>query len=647
MSSSITTSTSSSGTTRVTGLNSGIDVDSIVEQLVTAEKAKKLNKLEQKVQLAEWRQTAYQSIISEIQDFADTYFDSTSSSSLLSATNFKQYTVTSSSSAVSATYTSAASADTHTVLVSQLATAASLSSSGLSQDVTGAAEADYDSLGGTSFVLTVDGTDYTVELDDDVDTLEELQAAIDDAVGDGKLTVAENSKGYLTITAEDSGVDAIAISAPDSGTSALTALGFAATGAVTSNRLDTSETTLADLADSMGFDFNEDDQLEFTINGQSFTFDSSTTVDEMIDEINDSDCGATLAYDETSGELVFTASSTGAGNLLAVSDSGGTFMATVMTEATAGTDAKFTIDGKSYTRSSNTITVDGVTYTLNATTDTDGDGTAETSEAATVSLTLDTDGVYDLISSFVEDYNTLIESLNSIIDEDYDSDYLPLTDAEKEEMTDEEIEAWEEKAKTGILEDDSTITSLLRELRTAVQDSISGVSTSIFDIGIDTGDYSEDGKLVIDEDALKEAIASDPTAIMELFTQSSTSYSGSVTSARKLSSSALSTRYSEEGIAWRFADIIAEYTSTVTDSNGYRGKLVEIAGLADSSIASDNELSEQIDKYTDEISDEEDRLDDYEDSLYDKYTTLETYITNMNTQLSALSSYLNSSTSSS
>lgn len=647
MSSSVTTSTSSSGTTRVTGLNSGIDVDLIVEQLVTAEKSKKLNKLQQKEQRAEWRQDAYQTVITDIQAFADTYFNTTSSSSLLSAKNFKQYTVTSSDSAVSATYTSAASAGTHSVFVSQLATAATLSSSGLSQTVTGGAAVDFDTvaLSGKSVALTVDGTEYTVDLSD-VTSLTTLQTAIDDAAGSGKLTVGTDSSGYLTITAADSGVDAISISAPDSGTSGLSDLGFSATGAVTSNRLDTSKVTLADLADSMDFDFNTDSQLEFTINGETITIDSDATIDELIDEVNNSDCGATLAYDENSGQLVFTASSTGAGNLLSVSDSGGTFMATVMTEATAGKDAVVTIDGNKLTRSSNVVTVNGVTYTLNAVTDSDGDATADSGETATVSLTQDTDGIYDLISSFVEDYNSLIDTINSLLDEEYDSDYPPLTDDEKEEMTDEEIESWEAQAKTGILEDDSTLTSLLRELRSSVQDSISGVSASIFNIGIDTGDYSDNGKLEIDEDALKEAIASDATAVMNLFTKQSSSYSGTAT-VRTLDSSELSTRYSEEGIAYRFYDIIAEYTSTTKDSGGYRGKLVEIAGLADSSIASDNELSEQIDKYNEEIADEEDRLDDYEDSLYDKYTTLETYITNMNTQLSALSLYLNSSTSSS
>ncbi len=634
MASSITTTTVN-GTTRITGLSSGIDVDSIVAQLVTAEKAKKLNKLQQKEQLATWRQTAYQSVIADIKAFADKYFSLTSATSLLSTKNYNKYTVTSSSSAVAATYTSAAGAGSHAVSVSQLATKATLASSGLSRDVAGGRAASYGDLSGKSAVLTVDGTDYTVDLSSVTD-LASLQSALDDAVGDGKLTAGTDTSGCLTITAADSGVNAISISAPASGASGLSDLGFAADGAVTANRIDTTAVTLAGLQEYLGFEFNADGQAVFAINGTTFTFDQDTTIAEMIDEINAGAFGATMAYNATTGELVLTAGKTGAGNLLKVSDSGGTFASAVLTAATAGKDAKLIVDGVSLTRSSNTVTVDGVTYTLNAVT--------AASEDATVSLTLDTDGIYDLISDFAADYNSLIATITSLLKEDYDADYPPLTDDQKAEMSDEEIEKWEAKAKTGILKNDSLLTGFLRELRSAVVDSIAGVSTSIFDLGIDTGDYSKNGQLEIDADALKEAIASDPAAVMNLFTKQSSTYSG-LSTVRTLSAGALSTRYGEEGIAYRFYDIIAEYTATTKDSKGLRGKLVEKAGLADSSIAADNTLSDLIAKYQTEIAAEEDRLDAYEERLYNKYTTLETYISNMNTQLAALSAYLDDSSS--
>lgn len=654
-SSSSISATTVSGTTRITGLSSGLDVDSIVEQLMTAEKAKKLNKLQQKEQLAEWKQEAYRDIIADIQAFTSKYFNTTSSTSLLSQKSFKQYTVTSSSSsAVTASYTSAAGAGSHSIAVSQLATAATLASSAsISGDVRTTSDTDYSSLAGKSFVITVDGVARTISFGSDTDfsgyTTEEmadyLQTAVDAAVGENKVTVTgDDDTGLITFTAavitdadgatSDSGVQAISVSTPGSGTSALAALGFGS-GSVRSNRVDTTA-ALSEIFDSSVF--NDDGQIALTINGVSFTFDAEEdSLKDMISEINAGDCGATLAYDELSGKLVLTASDTGAGAALVLSEpedaeAGQSSLLSILNTATAGLDAKITLDGKTLTRSSNTITVDGVTYTLNAT----------TSEAATVSLTQDVDGICDLITGFVEDYNALIATINSALQEDYDSDYPPLTDDQKEEMTDEEIEKWEAKAKTGILENDSLLTNFLRELRSTMVDSISGLSTTIFDLGIDTGDYDEKGKLEIDEDALKEAIQTDPQAIINLFTKQSAQYSGTST-VRKLDAGALTTRYNEEGLAYRFYDILAKYTSTIRDNSGNKGLMLEKAGVDEDASDTDNTLTTEIEKYQKALAEEEDRLDDYEEKLYAKYTTLETYISKMNAQLSALQSYTSSS----
>jgi flagellar hook-associated protein 2 len=633
-SSSSISSTTVNGRTVISGLSSGLDVDSIVEQLMTA-KATKLNKLQQQQQLAEWRQEAYRSIIEDIQAFASKYFDTTSSSNLMSETTFQQFSVTSSSSAVTASYTSSAASGTHSVEVSQLATAASLATgSRLSADIQGTTAADYDSLAGTSFVISLDGTQTTVTLDSSVTDLDSLQAAIDDAVGEGKVTVSEDESGILTIqSATDSGVQAITISKPSSSgsSSALTALGFSST--TLSNRISTTD-TLETLATTMSssFQFNEDGQVELSINGVSFTFDKDTKLSEMISEINNSDAGATLKYDELNDRLVLTATTTGAQKTLSVSESGSTFLSAALNQSTAGTDAKVTIDGQSLTRSSNTVTVDGVTYTFNQ----------ETTEAATITLTQDVDAIYDSIESFVDDYNALISTINGELSAEYDSDYPPLTEAQEDEMSDEEIENWNEKAKTGLLSNDSILQGLLDDLRMALYDSISGQSATLASIGITTGTYDEKGKLYIDEDKLKEAIQSDPDQVQELFTQQSSDYSGTTT-VRKLSSSERQTRYKQEGIAYRFYDIIQDNISSIRDNSGNKGFLLEKAGIENDASNTDNTLTDMINDYQEKIDKEEDRLDDEEERLYEQYSALETYISQMNAQLSALQSYLSGS----
>ncbi|WP_346356148.1 flagellar filament capping protein FliD [Azotosporobacter soli] len=657
-SSSISTTTVN-GTTRITGLASGLDVDGIVDQLMLAERAKKYNKLTQKEQTAEWKQTAYRTMITDIQDFSSKYFNVSSSTSLLSSKNFLQYAATSTSSAVAVTASSTAKAGSHTVEVCQLATNASLSGSGITKDVQGATTPDYSSLSGESFVLTLDGTDYTVDLDNmtaqDVDG---LQDAIDDAVGEGKVTVSENSSGYLTITSADSGVQAISVSAASSSDSGLTDLGFTSSG-VLSNRLSTSDTlsSIADQLNSGNALTFDNGYLNMTINGVSFSFDEDETLSDMMSEINKSSAGATMTYNSTTGKLALTADDTGAGSSLVAADSGSSnFISALLTTQTDGKDSIVVIDDQRYVRSTNVVTVDGVTYTLNKTTTTDTTTTSSScsSTADTVSVTQDSSGVYDLLKDFVDDYNTLMETINDALDETADSDYPALTDDQKADMTDDEITSWETKAKVGLLEGDSTLTSFLSNLRNALADSISGQSSSLSSIGITASDdYAENGKLSIDESTLEEAIASNPEAVMKLFTQQAsstyTTSSGKTASlgttgiVRSLNASQLSTRYKEEGIAYRFYDIIAKNISTVADSSGNKGLLIEIAGTTEDSSDTDNNLTTLIDKYSEQIDDESDRLDDYEDKLYTKYSALETYISTMNTKLSALSSYTSSS----
>ncbi len=624
------TTTTVNGTTRLTGLSSGIDVDSIVEQLMSAEKTK-LNRLNQQAQLIEWKQEAYRDVISDIQSFANTYFNVTSTSSIMRKSTFQAYSVTSSSSAVTAAYSSDAVAGSHTISVSQLATAASKQTSGrLSKDIEGTAAASFTAAAGKSFVMTVDGTDYTIALGDTVTDVSGLQSAVDTAVGSGKVTVGADSDGILTIAAADgSGVQSVSISDAASN-SALSDLGLTAGAA---NRIDTAS-TLAELAatTAVSFDFDDDGQVALTINGVSFTFDQDMTLAEMMTEINDSDAGVTMKYDKLADKLVLTADKTGAGNTLAVSETGSSFLTAALGQETvAGVDAKLTVDGVSLTRSSNTVTVDGITYTLNK----------ETTEEATINVSQDVDTVYNNIASFVDAYNELISSLNSLLSESYDADYPPLTDDQKAEMSDDEIESWEKKAKVGLLAGDTTMRSFLSNMRNAIINSVSGLSTSITSIGITTGTYDEKGKLYIDEDTLKEAIQSNPEGVMTLFTQTSTSYPGT-TSVRKLNASARAIRTGEEGIAYRIYDILQDNISTITDRGGNKGLLLAKAGTENDTSDSDNMLTEQLEALQKRIAKEEDRLDAKEDQLYEQYTTLETYISTMNSQLSALSSYLSS-----
>lgn len=641
MSSSISTYTTSSGSTAISGLASGIDTATIIDDLITAESTK-LNALKQKQQLAEWKQEAYRSIISDITTFNSTYFSTTSSSSLIKSSNYLQYTASSSdTTAITATAASTATAGSHTITVSQLATAAILTgSSAISKGVVASGTPTYTS--GQSFVITVDGAEYTVEIDSSVTDVDSLQDAIDEAVGTAtsgtstvsKVVVATNSDGYLTFSAgTDSGVQAISI-ADSSSNGVLSDLGFG-TDSSTSNQISTSS-TMATIAAQMStaMTFNSDGEANFTINGVALYCDEDETLSTVIERINSSDAGVTAKYDELTGRLVLTADTLGAGTTITASDTDGSFISSLLGGSlTSGTDSVMTIDGTKLTRNTNSITVDGVTYKLNAV----------TTEAATVTVAQDMEAISSLISNFVDAYNTLIETINDALDETYDSDYPPLTEDQEAEMTETEISNWNEVAKTGLLANDPLLTKMLSTMRNALMNSVSGSSLTLADIGITTGTYTENGKLYLDEDALAEAIESDASAIAELFAQKSTSYSTTTSSGvRALSSSERSTRSSEEGIAWRFYDTLLDYVATGVDSAGNKGFLLERAGIDSDGSDTDNAITKQISEYETRISDEEDRLEALRTRLEAQYSAMESAISELNSQ----SSYIASLTSS-
>jgi flagellar hook-associated protein 2 len=179
--------------------------------------------------------------------------------------------------------------------------------------------------------------------------------------------------------------------------------------------------------------------------------------------------------------------------------------------ATAGGDASVTINGLATTRTSNTFEVNGVQITL----------MKAGGSAASIEQTTDTDKIFESIKTFVSDYNSVLKTVQDKYNESKDRNYLPLTDAQREELTDKQVEQWETKAKAGLLKNDSILNRIISDLRT---DATSIVNTgyskirSLADIGIQTGTYTDQGKLYItNEDKLKQAIADNPEAVKALF----------------------------------------------------------------------------------------------------------------------------------
>ncbi len=638
---------------RLTGL-SGFDTESMVSELMKAERIP-LNALMQKRTLVEWRQAAYREVSSSLIGFKSKFFDIVNRSSyLLSANSVKTMAAKSSNSAyVTATASADAKAGTQSIKVLQLATAdKTVSSERVSKPITGTVnENKLADLAGKKLIVQLDGVNKEITLgnitEDNLAT--ELQTSLDDAFGKNKIKAEDGTEIEVSkfTVAYDKTTNALSINTANGATKVAVygpsetigeSAGLADLGltAGASNRISL-KSTLASLAGSLStaLQFGPDDTVEFTINGSTISAKSTDTLEQVFSKINnDTKANAHISYDEVTDKITLTSKQAGEGNNLKLSESGSNFLAALnLGTITEGQDAKVLLNGtETLVRSSNTITVNGVTYTLNKVHD-------PASEGETITIEQDTDSVIKNVKSFVEEYNKLIASLNGKVSETYDRDYPPLTDEQKEAMEDEDIEKWEKKAKTGILRNDSLLQQITLSMRKALYEKIDGVGLTLKDIGISTGSYTEQGKLYLDEDKLKNALLNKPDEVTKLLngvSPENPSYTRTLTKEQKAD------RYSKSGVFQRLADIIEDNVSTTRNADGKKGILLEKAGIEGDISNTENLIYEELEDFDDRIDTMIDRLTRKEENYYVKFSKLETMLNQMNQQSAWITSQFSS-----
>ena len=269
----------------------------------------------------------------------------------------------------------------------------------------------------------------------------------------------------------------------------------------------------------------------------------------------------------------------------------------------------------------------GRIYSTNWTNDSKFDFTdAVENETYKVGLSKDYTDVKQVIKDFVKDYNQLIEDVYGHIGtaparDSKNNTYEPLTDEEKEEMSEEQVEKWEKAAKKGVIYNDSTVSSIMSQIRTALYNTVTtddGKKFGIFNMGINTiaYDYASHGKLEIDEDKLNEAFDSNPDAIAKLFTDADT------------------------GIMKKIDTILDDAVSSTTSKGVIRGSLIRKAGLEKGSSAKNNEIYRQMESINKRISTLQDRYDAKEDYWWKVFTNLEKMTAKFNDQSAYLANYL-------
>lgn len=271
-------------------------------------------------------------------------------------------------------------------------------------------------------------------------------------------------------------------------------------------------------------------------------------------------------------------------------------------------DSIVQVNGATLTSSNTTLDVNGLSLNLVSASD----------REVKVTVSNDSTAVYDAIKDFVEQYNSALSEMNKYYYADSARGYDPLTDDQKEAMSDEEVEKWETKIKDSLLRRDSTLSGILETFRTSLTGitvkASDGKTYSLANLGITTGkDYKKYGLLHIkgDEDdtdyadsenTLQSMINSDPDIVMEVMS----------------------------GIASNLYNNINKKISTTTTMKSAL------------SFYNDKEMTKQMTQYKKDIKSWETKLSDMEDRYYKQFSAMETALSKLQSQQNSLASYLGS-----
>lgn len=444
------------------------------------------------------------------------------------------------------------------------------------------------------------------------------------------------------------------------------------------------------------FNFDDEDLIKFSINGQIFIFganDNLENIEENIEDIvyvnkglseislntvvktiNSADIGVRAIYDPSIDRFFLQTTNTGEEAELVIDvdqdsrgedfinklklqgsfykegrDENGDLDGTiefvenkpyVLGEKLVGKNALIDFNGATdIEMASNQFTINGISFSLN------------NIGEFNVNVETNVDEFVDKIEEFVEEYNKLVDTTNLLLTQKRYRDYRPLTKAQKNEMDEKDIELWEDKAKSGLLRNDYTISKTMNNIRTWLYRDVEGVSGNfkfITEIGISTEKFSRGsvgGKLEIDEYKLRQAIMEDPDGVLELLFKEANYGHGklegvtSFTNDKDLTREQLEAKRNQSGLITRLYDNLIVGMQDIINKSGpgedaslYRGiksnMLIEFV----TKYGSISELDEDVNTLDDKIEDLNYYLMKKENHYYAKFSAMEKAITRMNQQ---------------
>ena len=492
-------------------------------------------------------------------------------------------------------------------------------------------------LKGKSISVSYGGQTKNIELIGDKEAItsfetfkDSLQNKLNKAFGSENVTVGKDSNGSLTFTAKDN-KQTLQISA---GSKELqNALGITSTQ---SNKISTGS-SLWENRDKLGLEkdtkYNTKEELNkalenFTVNGTKIEgITADTTVSELLTAINNNkDAGVTATYLGSENKFVLSSNEKGEGRKITLGpdpdnpnnkkdDAANLIFGGVSTD---GTDGEMSIlyNGvqTTITSSSNTFSIDGLDIRATNTFNT-GSATAEGGVSFTASA--DTEKVTETVKKFIEAYNAMIDEVRTQATTRPDSNYKPLTEDQKNEMNENSIKNWENKAKEGILYNSSALTDLDNATQGIFSSMMmNGVSYDDLEkIGISfSDDYTAGGKIVFDEEKFKTAMDSDPEKVSDLFTGT-------------------------HGIVNTIDSTLSTYATRYASRNGNSyGVLIEEAGSEKLSLTlTNNSIYKELKDMQETITNLQSQLSTEQDRYISQFTQMERLINQMNSQSSYLS----------
>ena len=553
---------------RFGGLASGIDTDTIIKQLMQAERAP-VDKLEQKKQTTEWKRDAYREINRSLMTLRNSAVD------LMFSRNF--YAKTSSSSDESKISVTAAPSSGNSAVridsVTQLASSATT--------ILDAVDRNGQKLTSTTKLSDMNGF-----------------------VAGQKRVIQETAGTELTIPKD---LDFSTVVLKDAAGNVLDSTDFsydAVTGKVTATNTTNypggviPKDVSASFASGTGFEIQYKSSTTGTY--QKIELGADATVQDLMNKLNSKETGLSAFFESSTGKISLSTKETGATSTIQF-DTNFKSAFSMGTVVPTGQNAKFEVNGIEVERASNTTTIDNMTLTLKST---------FASGPVTLSAATDTQKIFDNIKGFVDKYNETIDLMNKKTREERFRSFAPLTQAQRDELSEDEIKKWEEKAMSGMLRGDTILRGTMDTLRSKWSGATSTTNdldmSRLFQIGLSTGsDFTNGGKIELNEEKLKAAIEKDPEQVYKLFTDENT------------------------GLLPQIRDTAKNSRETIT----------RIAG-ADGAGAPTYSMGREMTQMDTRIQRLNDLLIDKENAYYRRFAAMETAMNQANSQAASLQQFL-------